>query len=438
MFGKQYKVLYEKLHEEHTEQSSLINAIHRSMAVIEFRPSGEIITANDNFLKTVGYDLSEIQGKHHRLFCEDNYAASEAYRDFWAHLNRGEFFSGQFKRVTKQGQPLWLEATYNPVFDANQKLIKVVKFASDISAKVIADIEDKSKLDALNRSSAIIEFEKDGTIIDCNDNFLSTVGYRKADIIGKHHRIFCEPEYAASQEYNRFWQQLNNGEFSSGQFKRVNSQGQTLWLEASYNPVYDGDGNLYRVIKFASDVTQQTQQSEMERESASIAYRISNETLNVAKSGGSVINEAVDEMNKIAESVHASSQHIERLNMQSGEINSIINTIQEIADQTNLLALNAAIEAARAGEQGRGFAVVADEVRQLAARTCQSTSEISSMISKIQEDTGSASSSMEKCLDQANRGVDLASQTGEVIGKIQTGANEVVSAIDLFSKSLSN
>nr|WP_279546090.1 PAS domain-containing methyl-accepting chemotaxis protein [Pseudoteredinibacter isoporae] len=430
--------MYEKLHEEHTEQSSLINAIHRSMAVIEFRPSGEIITANDNFLKTVGYDLSEIQGKHHRLFCEDNYAASEAYRDFWAHLNRGEFFSGQFKRVTKQGQPLWLEATYNPVFDANQKLIKVVKFASDISAKVIADIEDKSKLDALNRSSAIIEFEKDGTIIDCNDNFLSTVGYRKADIIGKHHRIFCEPEYAASQEYNRFWQQLNNGEFSSGQFKRVNSQGQTLWLEASYNPVYDGDGNLYRVIKFASDVTQQTQQSEMERESASIAYRISNETLNVAKSGGSVINEAVDEMNKIAESVHASSQHIERLNMQSGEINSIINTIQEIADQTNLLALNAAIEAARAGEQGRGFAVVADEVRQLAARTCQSTSEISSMISKIQEDTGSASSSMEKCLDQANRGVDLASQTGEVIGKIQTGANEVVSAIDLFSKSLSN
>ncbi|GAA6152655.1 methyl-accepting chemotaxis protein [Pseudoteredinibacter isoporae] len=436
MFGRQYKAQYDALSEKFTEQSSIINAIHRSMAVIEFRPNGEIITANDNFLKTVGYELSEIKGKHHRMFCDEHYASTEAYHDFWAQLNRGEFFSGQFKRVNKHGHALWLEATYNPVFDASQRLTKVVKFASDITAKVLSETEDRSKLDALNRSSAIIEFEKDGTIIDCNENFLEATSYRKADIIGKHHSIFCEPQYTESQEYREFWRRLNHGEFFSGQFKRVNSQGKTLWLEASYNPVYNNEGNLYRVVKFASDITEQMTQSEMERESASIAYRISNETLNVAKNGGGVINEAVDEMNKIAESVHASSQHIERLNMQSGEINSIINTIQEIADQTNLLALNAAIEAARAGEQGRGFAVVADEVRQLAARTSQSTSEISAMISKIQEDTSSASSSMEKCLDQANRGVDLASQTGEVIGKIQTGANEVVSAIDQFSKSL--
>ncbi|MCV6625725.1 MAG: methyl-accepting chemotaxis protein [Cellvibrionaceae bacterium] len=164
--------------------------------------------------------------------------------------------------------------------------------------------------------------------------------------------------------------------------------------------------------------------------------KISNETLDVAENGGGVINEAVKEMNQIAESVHTSSQHIERLNMQSGEINSIINTIQEIADQTNLLALNAAIEAARAGEQGRGFAVVADEVRQLAARTSQSTSEISAMISKIQEDTSNASGSMAQCLDQANRGVQLASQTGEVIAKIQDSAKEVVSTIDQFAQSL--
>lgn len=437
MFGQQYKAQYEELLGKFAEQSSIINAINRSMAVIEFRPSGEILSANENFLKTVGYSLAEIQGKHHRIFCDADYAGTEEYRDFWAQLNRGEFFSGQFKRVNKLGETLWLEATYNPVFDANRRLVKVTKFASDITAKILSDAEDKGKLDSLSRSSAIIEFEKDGTIIDCNENFINAVGYRKTDIIGKHHRIFCDPEYAATTEYQDFWRRLNNGEYFSGQFKRVNAQGQTLWLEASYNPVYDSNGKLYRIVKFATDITAQTEQAELERESAAIAYRISNETLDVAKNGGGVINEAVDEMNKIAESVHASSQHIERLNMQSGEINSIINTIQEIADQTNLLALNAAIEAARAGEQGRGFAVVADEVRQLAARTSQSTSEISAMISKIQEDTGSASSSMEKCLDQANRGVDLASQTGEVISKIQTGANEVVSAIDKFSKSLS-
>lgn len=437
MFGKQYKAQYEELLDRYTQQSSMISAINRSMASIEFRPSGEIASANDNFLKTVGFSLSEIQGKHHRIFCEPEYAASEAYRDFWAQLNRGEYFSGQFKRVGKDGNTIWLEATYNPVFDSNKNLVKVVKFASDITAQVLGDAQTQGKLDALSRSTAIIEFNMDGTIVDCNDNFLGAVGYRKAEIVGKHHRMFCPSDYTNTTEYQDFWRRLNNGEFFSGQFKRVNSQGQTLWLEASYNPVYDSEGNLYRVVKFASDITAQTEQAELERDSAAIAYRISNETLDVAKNGGGVINEAVDEMNKIAESVHSSSQHIERLNMQSGEINSIINTIQEIADQTNLLALNAAIEAARAGEQGRGFAVVADEVRQLAARTSQSTAEISSMISKIQEDTSNASGSMEKCLGQANRGVDLASQTGEVISKIQIGANEVVSAIDKFSKSLS-
>lgn len=437
MFGKKYKAQYEELLDRFTQEQSISNAINRSMASIEFKPSGEITHANDNFLQAVGYSLNEIIGKHHRIFCEPAFVGTDEYRDFWNKLNRGEFASGQFKRINKAGEPLWLEATYNPVFDSHKNLIKVIKFATDITKRVDSDQAIKAKVDALSRSTAIIEFELDGEVIDCNENFLSAVGYRKEEIVGKHHRMFCEGDYTASKDYEDFWRRLNNGEFVSGQFKRLNSQGQVLWLEASYNPVFDAEGKLYRVVKFASDITAQTQQSELERESASIAYRISNETLSVAKDGGGVINEAVAEMNNIAASVHESSQHIERLNKQSGEINSIINTIQEIADQTNLLALNAAIEAARAGEQGRGFAVVADEVRQLAARTSKSTSEISSMISKIQEDTSNASGSMEKCLGQANRGVDLASQTGSVIGQIQAGANEVVAAIDKFSSSLS-
>lgn len=424
------------LQEQLAQQTSIVNAISRSMAMIEFHPSGEIITANQNFLLATGYALDEVQGQHHRIFCEPDYAASQDYASFWEKLNRGEFCSGQFKRVNKSGEPLWLEATYTPVYDSGDQLIKIVKFASDITERVIEQAKNKAKLDALSKSTAIVEFEPDGTIVDCNENFTATVGYSKSDIIGKHHRMFCDSDYADSSEYRSFWSRLNNGEFFQGMFKRVNSRGETLWLEASYNPVYDNEGKLHRVVKFASDITEQTTKAEAERESAKVAYRISDETSKTASEGGDVIKKAVAEINKIAGSVSSSSQHIESLNKQSAEISSIINTIQSIADQTNLLALNAAIEAARAGEQGRGFAVVADEVRQLAARTSQSTSEISAMITSIQQDTGNASSSMEQCLDQVNLGVELANQTGEVITKIQQGAYEVVAAIDKFSNAL--
>lgn len=436
MFTSKYKLLCEELDEQVHQQASVLKAIDRSMAVIEFTPKGEVITANENFLSTVGYTLGEIKGEHHQIFCEDEYSDSKKYHDFWRQLNKGEFMSGQFKRKNKNGEIIWLEATYNPVLDEKRNVTKVVKFASDITQKKIEGANNLGKLDALSRSSAIIEFELNGTIIDCNQNFLETVGYAKEELVGNHHRIFCEREYTEGNEYGDFWAALNRGEFCSGQFKRLNKLGQVLWLEASYNPVYDSEGNLYRVVKFASNITEQTERASQERENVGIAYRISNETLGVAREGGGVINDAVAEMNKISESLNDSSHHIQSLNQQSGQISSIINTIQEIADQTNLLALNAAIEAARAGDQGRGFAVVADEVRQLAARTSQSTSEISTMINNIQEETGNASSSMEKCLGQAERGVDLANQTGEVIAKIQTGATEVVTAIDSLSNNL--
>jgi len=371
------------------------------------------------------------------MFCAPDYAQSEEYRQFWEELRKGQLVSGRFDRVNKEGEVVWLEATYNPIRGHNGQVERVVKFAADISARVMEQQSIKAKVDALSRSSAIIEFEPDGTIIDCNENFLSTVGYSKEQIVGKHHSMFCDAELVASDEYKQMWQQLNNGQFAAGQFKRVDASGRVLWLEASYNPVYDTKGRLFRVVKFASDITKQTEMAHRTEESASIARKISGETLDIAKQGGTVIENAAQEMNNIADSVKQSSEHIESLNARSTQINSIISTIQEIADQTNLLALNAAIEAARAGEQGRGFAVVADEVRQLAARTSQSTSEISTMIHSIQEDTSSASTSMGKTLEQALHGVELAQETGEVINKIQTASSEVVSAIDSYSQAVS-
>lgn len=422
--------------ETNNHNALVVDAINRSMASVEFTPAGKIITANPNFLAVTGYELQELVGRHHRIFCEAEYSNSKEYLDFWRRLNNGEFIESRFRRISKSGEVLWLQATYNPVFDDVGKLVKIIKFASDITDVVVFETELKEKLNALNRSAAIIEFQPDGCITECNDNFLATVGYRKSEIIGKHHRIFCESDYVDSDEYSDFWERLNQGEYFRGRFKRLTKSGDVLWLEATYNPVYNSAGKLCSVVKFASDITSRTLQTDAERESARIAYRISGETMRTAEEGGVVINQAVEEMVNIAESVKTSSSYIENLNKQSIEISSIINTIQEIANQTNLLALNAAIEAARAGDQGRGFAVVADEVRGLSTRTSELVAEISTMITNIQQSTSMASGSMEKCLVKASHGVELANQTGDVITQIQQGASEIVNAIDQFSNTL--
>lgn len=437
MFGKGKLIdTIADLEHQLAQEKEITKAIGRSMAVIEFDPQGQILRANDNFLRTMGYSAAEIEGEHHSIFVAQGCAQSQEYRDFWRKLDAGQFVRGRVERINKQGETVWLEATYNPVFDRDNKVEKIVKFASDITERVLEQARNKAILDALDRSTAFIEFNPDGTVVNCNDNFARTVGYSKAEIIGQHHRIFCDPQYANSPEYNEFWQRLNRGEFVTGQFERRNKHGNTIWLEASYNPVYDDRRRLVKVVKFASDISERTRRAIEEKRSAEVAYRISEETSQTASEGAGVIIDAVSEMNKIADTVRLSSSHIESLNRQSAEISSIIATIQSIADQTNLLALNAAIEAARAGEQGRGFAVVADEVRQLAARTSQSTAEISSMISNIQQDTGKASVSMDQCLDQVTTGVELANKTGDAIAKIQEGANEVFRAIDQFSNVL--
>lgn len=415
------------------EQQSILSALDRSSAVIEFTPDGIILTANANFLNTVGFRLEEIQGKHHRIFCDPDYAATPEYREFWAKLNHGDFVAGLFRRVRHNGETLWLEASYNPIFDIDGKLLKVIKFAADVTDKVNIGKEHKAKMDALNRSTAIIEFNMDGTIITANDNFLGAVGYRLEDIQGKHHRIFCEPEYANSAEYQMFWQRLNQGEFISGEFKRVKKGGEELWLEASYNPVFDDRGRTTKVVKFASDITAHVESVNRDVENAKEAYRISESTEDIATQSASVIHAAIDAMRGIADSARGSASIIGELGEQSSQISSIVKTIHEIADQTNLLALNAAIEAARAGEQGRGFAVVADEVRKLAERTSASTKEIAAMSTKIREGTEVGISSVNSMLTQAEQGVGLANDAGDAISRMRESTNQVVRVINQFS-----
>ncbi|WP_248806457.1 methyl-accepting chemotaxis protein [Pseudomonas sp. MWU13-2100] len=415
------------------EQANQLSAIERSMIVIEFDLNGTVLRANDNFLKATGYRQEQVVGQPHRMFCTPAHARSSEYTQFWTRLKSGQFESGTFERVAADGRIVWLEASYNPIKDGNGSVFKVVKYALDITVRVQQESEANGKLQAIDRAMAMIEFNPDGSVIGANQNFLSLMGYTQAEIQGKHHKIFCKPATANSSEYQDFWRRLNQGEFFSGQFERVAKRGQTLWLEASYNPVYDASGRLCKVVKFASDVTHRVEKHEQDAKSANEAYHISVETRKVAEHGTGVIQQAAAEMREIASNIEGSSALIAKLGERSEQITAIVNTIRGIADQTNLLALNAAIEAARAGEQGRGFAVVADEVRLLAARTSGSTAEISGMIGMIQNETLQAIDSMNGTRDRAAKGVDLADQAGTVILQIREGASNAVQAVSMFA-----
>jgi methyl-accepting chemotaxis protein len=231
-------------------------ALNRVQAVIEFALDGTIIHANENFLATIGYTLDEVRGQHHAMFCDPAYTRTAAYKEFWANLGAGQFNRGDYKRIAKGGREVWISASYNPIFDADGKPYKVIKFATDITASVLKNAEFKGKINAISKAQAIIEFTLDGNIISANQNFLDTTGYTLDEVVGKHHRMFCEPAEAASPEYARFWQKLGRGEFDAGQYKRVAKDGREIWLNASYNPIFDADGNPFKIVKYASDVTQ--------------------------------------------------------------------------------------------------------------------------------------------------------------------------------------
>ncbi len=243
--------------EELADLRGQIAAINKSQAVIQFTLDGTILDANDNFLNALGYRLDEIRGQHHSMFVEPAYRQSNEYRAFWSKLSRGEFDAGQYKRIGKGGKEIWIQASYNPVMDAHGKPVKVVKYATDVTEQVLRNADFAGQLAAINKAQAVIQFSLDGRILEANDNFLNTLGYRLDEVRGQHHSMFVEPAFRQSAEYRAFWDKLGRGEYDAAQYKRIGKGGKEVWIQASYNPILDPNGKPFKVVKYATDVTAQ-------------------------------------------------------------------------------------------------------------------------------------------------------------------------------------
>ena len=439
---------------------AVLDAVSRSQAMIEFELDGTIVTANDNFLSVMGYTLDEIRGKHHRIFVDREYGASPEYLEFWQRLGAGEYDSGVYKRFGKDGQAIWIQASYNPILDLNGRPCRVVKCAADVTASRLQAADYEGQIQAISKSQAVIEFDLDGHILAANDNFLGAMGYALDEIVGQHHGIFVEPAFRQSEEYARFWERLRQGHHDSGEYRRIGRDGRSVWIQATYNPILDSDGQPFKVVKYASDITGQKTAVEALRRSVMAlsegdvtvrieedvepafealkaatnqtlsrlqdlvtqidgsARRVANGASEVAQSSQNLrqrtseqadalrqtattvqdlagtVRQNADGSSKASELANRAQRQAEQggkvvekaivamgaINEASEKIANIIVVIDEIAFQTNLVALNAAVEAARAADQGRGFAVVAGEVRNLAQQCAEAAKEIKTLI----------------------------------------------------------
>ncbi|AZE76526.1 Methyl-accepting chemotaxis sensor/transducer protein [Pseudomonas synxantha] len=438
MFNTRLKQELAALREDLSSLLQVKESLENEMLCLTLDAEGRVEWANANFLQELVYPPSEIVGRAIEDLVPAHVRQDEFQLRFKHALARGEHFAGAVRMMRGNGKEAWLRSIVQPVRSSQGRLKHFSMFSSDLTRTIESSREHENLITALMRSTALIEFDLDGHVLTANDRFLSSMGYSLAQIQGKHHRMFCEPQEYNSPEYQQFWKRLNAGEFVAARFKRVDSHGRLVWLEATYNPVLDANERLYKVVKFATVITDQVNREQAVADAANIAYSTSLQTDDSAQRGTTVVTQAVDVMRDLAQHMQQAGEGIEALNAQSQVIGSIVKTISGIAEQTNLLALNAAIEAARAGEQGRGFAVVADEVRQLASRTSKATEEIVGVVRQNQDMARDAVALMADGRLQAEQGLALAAEAGTVIVEIQDGAQKVVSAVGQFANQLSS
>lgn len=450
--------------------SGKMNALDRSNAVIEFSPDGQILEANQNFLKALGYTLEEIKGRHHSIFCKID--SDEEYQQFWEDLAAGEFKNGIYQRIKKDGSSVWINATYNPIFDFRGNIIKIVKFASDVTEQVLRDYKNENILQALNQAMAVVEFDLGGHILNANEAFLTTMDYSMDEIRGKHHKMFCEEPYASSPEYKEFWDNLRAGNSHNGEYRRIGKDNKVVALTAVYSPLHDIHGQLMGVVKVAFDTTStimglvgqlsyfssnlsslatdlKARSLKLKEGASTTKLKLKNASDSIANVDDSIQSTAagseemavtVQEMSRNAsQAARAASgavtlaqtvlETVKVLGKSSDEIGGVVKMISNIADQSNLLALNATIEAARAGEAGKGFAIVAEEVKQLSRATSDSTQDISTKIGAIQEDTSSVINCIKSINQEINHVCEISNNIAAAVEEQTATTSEMARAM---------
>jgi methyl-accepting chemotaxis protein len=388
---------------------AVLKALDQSLAIIEFDATGKILSANANFCSAMGYSLSEIRGRHHSLFVDPDYARSPDYKAFWAKLNRGEHDARDYRRLGKGGREVWIQASYNPVKNVTGSVIKVVKVATDITLEKLKTAEVEGKINAISRVQAVIEFTMSGEIITANENFLSTLGYALDEIKGKTHRMFVEAAYAQSSDYAEFWAKLNRGEFVAGEFKRLGKGGREVWIQASYNPIFDANGKAVKVVKFATDVTSRVR----------------------------AVQEIGDGLAQLAEN---NLQHRieEAFDPAFEKLRADFNAAMDQLQQTmrTIVATTGSIRTA-SGEIAGASDDLSRRTEQQAAsleETAAALDELTATVKRSAEGAKQANAAASGAKTEATRSGDVMKEAVAAMGQIERGAGEITQIIDVIDE----
>jgi methyl-accepting chemotaxis protein len=394
-----------------------IDAINKSQAVIEFSLDGKILHANRNFLNALGYSLEDIKGQHHSMFVDADYRQSAEYRLFWEKLGRGEFDAGEYKRIGKGGKEIWIQASYNPIFDRNGKAYKVVKYATDVTEQKLRNADYKGQLAAISKAQAVIEFSLDGTVRHANENFLNALGYSLDEIKGKHHSMFVEPGYRQSTEYRIFWETLGRGEYQAAQYKRIGKGGKEIWIQASYNPIFDMNGKPFKVVKYATDVTAQVKASEM----LQLAVQQTQEAVEAA--GGNDLSQRIPLEGKSGEIAALCTGINGLLDTMASVVTEIKEASREIANASGEITTATTDLSQRTEEQASSL-----------EQTSASMEEISATVKKNAENAQQASASAAATRDVASRGGDVVAQAVSAMSKIEESSRKISDIIGVIDE----
>lgn len=406
-----------------------VAAIRKSQSVIEFSVDGMVLDANDNFLTALGYKLEEIQGQHHRMFVDAATARSREYGEFWDRLQRGQFVADVFKRQGKGGRVVWIQASYNPILADGGEVLKIVKFATDVTEQRLREAENQGQLTAIHRAQAVIEFNLDGTILAANENFLHCMGYTLDEVKGKHHRMFVGAEVAGSSEYRAFWEKLNAGEYVSEEFKRLGKGGREVWIQASYNPIFDLEGVPTKVIKYATDITQQVLSKQREQDAAQELQRkvdLLLEDVRAAAAGDLARKISIRGEDAAGQMGHGLAGLLKELHASMSQVAEGASRVGSAAEELTAVSTQMAASAEHSSSQTRSAAKAGDEVNQNIQTVASAAEEMATSIREI-------SSNVNQAARVANEAVDRANATNGTISKLGESSQQIGKVIKVIT-----